>query len=71
MSGQVPPNEQGELQGALTSLISVTTIFGPLMMTNLFAHFTSKNTSVYFPVHHFNGSNADCIECDFCDALAG
>ncbi len=49
MSGQVPPNEQGELQGALTSLVSVTAIFGPLMMTNLFAHFTSKNSSIYFP----------------------
>ena len=49
MSGQVPPNAQGELQGALTSLISATTIFGPLMMTNLFAHFTSKNTPYYFP----------------------
>ena len=49
MTGQVPPNEQGELQGALTSLISVTTIFGPLMMTNLFSYFTSKNAPVYFP----------------------
>jgi DHA1 family tetracycline resistance protein-like MFS transporter len=28
------------LQGALTSLISVTTIIGPLLMTNLFAWFT-------------------------------
>ncbi len=49
MSGQVPQNEQGELQGALTSLISVTSIFGPLMMTNLFAYFTSKNSPIYFP----------------------
>ena len=40
ISGHIPPNEQGELQGALTSLISVTTIFGPLLMTNLFAWFT-------------------------------
>ncbi len=49
MSGQVPPNEQGELQGALTSLISVTTIFGPLMMTYLFSYFTSKDAPFYFP----------------------
>lgn len=49
MSGQVPPNEQGELQGALTSLISVTSIVGPLMMTNLFAYFTSANAPIYFP----------------------
>ncbi|HQV98925.1 MAG TPA: TCR/Tet family MFS transporter [Bacteroidia bacterium] len=49
MSGQVPPNEQGELQGALTSLISVTSIVGPLMMTNLFSFFTSANAPIYFP----------------------
>jgi DHA1 family tetracycline resistance protein-like MFS transporter len=40
ISGHVPPNSQGELQGALTSMISVTSIFGPLLMTNLFAWFT-------------------------------
>ncbi len=49
MSGQVPPNEQGELQGALTSLVSVTSIIGPPLMTNLFAYFTSKNAPAYFP----------------------
>jgi DHA1 family tetracycline resistance protein-like MFS transporter len=49
ISSQVPPNEQGELQGALTSLISVTSIIGPPLMTNLFAHFTAKTAPVYFP----------------------
>lgn len=49
ISGHVPPNEQGELQGALTSLMSATSIIGPPMMTNLFAYFTSKNAPVYFP----------------------
>ena len=49
LSGEVPSNEQGELQGALTSLISATTIIGPLIMTYLFAHFTQKNASVHFP----------------------
>ncbi len=49
ITGHVPANEQGELQGALTSLISATSILSPLIMTNLFAHFTSKSTSVYFP----------------------
>ncbi|MGN6567662.1 MAG: TCR/Tet family MFS transporter [Flavipsychrobacter sp.] len=49
ISSQVPHNEQGELQGALTSLMSLTTIFGPLMMNNLFAWFTSKAAPVYFP----------------------
>lgn len=49
ISGYVPPNEQGELQGALTSLMSLTTIFGPLMMTYLFAYFTSSKAPVLFP----------------------
>jgi DHA1 family tetracycline resistance protein-like MFS transporter len=49
ISGHVPPNEQGELQGALTSLMSATSIIGPPMMTNLFAYFTSSGAPVYFP----------------------
>ncbi|CCH57161.1 major facilitator superfamily MFS_1 [Fibrisoma limi BUZ 3] len=49
ITGQVPSNEQGELQGALTSLVSVTSIVGPVMMTNLFSYFTSRTTPVYFP----------------------
>lgn len=48
ISGQVPSNEQGELQGALTSLLSVTSIIGPLVMTNLFAYFTKSNAPVHF-----------------------
>ncbi|MEO8088084.1 MAG: MFS transporter, partial [Bacteroidota bacterium] len=49
ISSQVSSNEQGELQGALTSLISVTSIIGPPLMTNLFSFFTSKKAPVYFP----------------------
>lgn len=49
MSNQVPKNEQGELQGALTSLMSLTTILGPLMMNNLFYYFTTPDHSIYFP----------------------
>ncbi|MBO9638804.1 TCR/Tet family MFS transporter [Siphonobacter aquaeclarae] len=49
ISNQVPPTEQGELQGALTSLISLTSVVGPPLMTNLFAHFTAPTTSIYFP----------------------
>jgi DHA1 family tetracycline resistance protein-like MFS transporter len=49
ISGHVPPNEQGELQGALTSLMSLTSIAGPLLMTGLFSYFTKANAPVYFP----------------------
>ncbi|MCY7410335.1 MAG: TCR/Tet family MFS transporter [Chitinophagales bacterium] len=49
ISSQVPANEQGELQGGLTSLVSVTTIIGPPVMANLFAAFTSDSAPIYFP----------------------
>ena len=49
ISGQVPPNEQGELQGALASLMSLTAIISPVLMTNLFAFFTKPGAPVYFP----------------------
>jgi DHA1 family tetracycline resistance protein-like MFS transporter len=49
ISTQVPPNEQGELQGALTSLMSVTSIIGPLLMTQLFSAFTGESATYYFP----------------------
>nr|WP_294991785.1 TCR/Tet family MFS transporter [uncultured Sediminibacterium sp.] len=49
ISGHVPPNEQGELQGALTSLMSATSIVGPFLMTKVFAFFTNETAPVYFP----------------------
>ncbi|MCP9292697.1 TCR/Tet family MFS transporter [Gracilimonas sediminicola] len=49
ISNEVPQNAQGELQGALTSLISFSAIFGPPMMTNLFGYFTSDIAPFYFP----------------------
>jgi MFS transporter, DHA1 family, tetracycline resistance protein len=49
ISQHVPPNEQGELQGALTSLMSLTTIIGPLIMNNLFKYFTTDKAPFYFP----------------------
>jgi DHA1 family tetracycline resistance protein-like MFS transporter len=48
ISGHVPANEQGELQGALTSLMSATSIIGPPVMTNLFAYFTKPSAPVQF-----------------------
>jgi DHA1 family tetracycline resistance protein-like MFS transporter len=46
---QVGANEQGELQGGLTSLQSITTILGPLFASNLFAYFTTSE-------HNFPGA---------------
>ncbi len=49
LAQHVPPNQQGELQGALTGLMSLTTIIGPLMMNNLFAFFTGEKAPFHFP----------------------
>ena len=49
VSNMVPNNEQGELQGALTSLISLASIIGPLLMTGIFYKFTNDETLFYFP----------------------
>ena len=49
MTNQIPDNEQGEFQGGITSLISLTSIIGPLLMTNLFSLFTSNKNLIYFP----------------------
>jgi MFS transporter, DHA1 family, tetracycline resistance protein len=49
ISSQVNPNQQGELQGALTSLMAVTAFVGPILHTNLFSYFTSKEAFIHFP----------------------
>nr|AIA18802.1 Tetracycline_Resistance_MFS_Efflux_Pump [uncultured bacterium] len=53
IAGHVAKNQQGELQGALTSLMSVTTIIGPLIMNNAFSYFTSDKAPIHFPGIHF------------------
>lgn len=53
ISGHVPSNQQGELQGALTSLMSLTTIIGPLIMNGTFSYFTSGKAPFHLPGIHF------------------
>jgi DHA1 family tetracycline resistance protein-like MFS transporter len=61
ISTQVPSNEQGELQGGLTSLVSLTSIFGPILMTNTFARFTADDAPFYFPGAAFMLGAAFCV----------
>lgn len=49
LSKQVPANQQGELQGAVSSLRSITACVAPLMMTGLFSYFTSPAAPFQFP----------------------
>ncbi|MFC2952120.1 TCR/Tet family MFS transporter [Marinicaulis aureus] len=41
MSRTIPPNAQGELQGAIAALNSLTMVFSPWIMTQMFAAFSS------------------------------
>lgn len=49
LSHLVPHDEQGELQGAISSIGSLTSVVSPLVMTNLFGYFTGPATPVQFP----------------------
>ncbi len=49
LSHIVPNNEQGDFQGAIASVGSVTAIAAPLIMTGVFATFTAAQAPVYFP----------------------
>ena len=53
ISGQVPPNEQGEIQGTLSSLMSASAIVGPPMMSTVFYYFTHKEAPFQFAGAHF------------------
>lgn len=49
MSNSVSEKEQGNLQGALTQVISLTAIAGPVIYTSLFSKFSGENSVIYFP----------------------
>src|SRR6266480_2115967 len=40
---------QGELQGAVAGLYSLSSIIGPPLMTQVFGHFSARSAGVYFP----------------------
>ncbi|WP_296722728.1 MFS transporter [Erythrobacter sp.] len=48
MSSSVDEDAQGELQGAIASMLSLTAIIGPVVMTQTFSFF-SDDKGVYFP----------------------
>jgi DHA1 family tetracycline resistance protein-like MFS transporter len=48
-SQQIPANAQGELQGAVACLYSLSAIVGPPLMTQVFGYFSSRAAPVYFP----------------------
>lgn len=49
MSRQVAANVQGELQGGVASLFSISAIVGPLLMTQVFGAFSAGTAHRHFP----------------------
>jgi DHA1 family tetracycline resistance protein-like MFS transporter len=49
LSHRIPPDAQGELQGANASLFSLGAIVGPPLMTQLFGRFSAPGAPIHFP----------------------
>jgi MFS transporter, DHA1 family, tetracycline resistance protein len=48
-SQRIGPNAQGELQGAIACLYSLSSIVGPPLMTQVFGYFSAATAPLYFP----------------------
>ena len=63
MSRSVGDDQQGELQGLLTSVNAVGTIIAPLLMTQIFRYFTDTSNAVFLPGAPFLLSSALVLVC--------
>lgn len=61
ISAEVPDNEQGELQGSITSLMSISAIFGPPIFTGLFSFYTKTPEVRFFPGAPFAAAAVFCV----------
>jgi DHA1 family tetracycline resistance protein-like MFS transporter len=58
-----PANAQGELQGAVACLYSLSSIVGPPLMTQVFSYFTARTAPVFFPGAAFLAAAVLTIVC--------
>lgn len=65
-----PMNEQGELQGSLVSLGSLSSILAPLLYTELFVHFTAPEAPLRFPGAAYLGAAGICVVALILDRIA-
>ena len=63
MSHRISPNAQGELQGAVASLFSLSAIIGPPIMTHLFARFSAPESTVHVPGAAFLAAAVLALGC--------
>ena len=62
-SQQIPANAQGELQGAVASLYSLSSIIGPPLLTQILSRFSAPMSKVYFPGAAFLTAAALTVAC--------
>jgi DHA1 family tetracycline resistance protein-like MFS transporter len=62
-SQQIPANAQGELQGAIASLYSLSSIIGPPLLTQILSRFSDPVGKVYFPGAAFLTAAALTVAC--------
>ena len=63
MSHRITADAQGELQGAVASLFSLSAIIGPPIMTHLFARFTAPDSPVHVPGAAFLAAAVLALGC--------
>jgi DHA1 family tetracycline resistance protein-like MFS transporter len=61
LSKKVQKDEQGELQGFMTSVMSITAMLGPILMSSLFAWFTDGTISTSVPGAPYFASAFFCV----------
>jgi DHA1 family tetracycline resistance protein-like MFS transporter len=61
LSKVVGKDEQGELQGFVVSLQSLTAVVGPVLMTSLFAWFTDGTVDVIIPGASYYAAALFCV----------
>jgi MFS transporter, DHA1 family, tetracycline resistance protein len=62
-SQQIPANAQGELQGAVGSLYSLSAIIGPPLMTQIMSRFSDPTGRVHFPGAAFLAAATLTVAC--------
>ena len=63
MSKATPENAQGELQGAIASVMSITLLISPLFMTWIFHKYTNPEAEYIFPGAPFLVSASILVSC--------
>jgi MFS transporter, DHA1 family, tetracycline resistance protein len=62
-SQRIPGNAQGELQGVVAGLYSLSAILGPPLMTQVFSYFSSPAAPVHFPGAAFIAAALLTVAC--------